>query len=166
MKRYRLSIGFAWRATATVAATMLAATGTASAALADPAQHTTDTFTDTYTSTGPVTCAGGPTYTLTHNVTITDYLVSTSGQSSTRHDRSTFSESFTGTPLDPTLPTVTGTTEGPANFHYSYIGAAGETANALTTATYSDGTTVRTHATLHFTIRHDGTIVTNFDKCS
>jgi hypothetical protein len=143
---------------------MIAGTGTAGAAFADPAQHTTETFTGTFTFDAPVTCDGGPTYTQTQDVTITDYLVTTSGQ--TVHDRSTLSVSFTGTPLDPTLPTVTGTTHGTASFNRSQIGAAEETGNGFTTATYSDGTTVKTHDTLHFTVRADGNLVTSFDKCS
>jgi hypothetical protein len=153
----------AGRATAAVAAAMLAATGATGAAFADPAQHTTETFTGTFTFDAPVACDGGPTYTQTQDVTITDYFVTTSGQ--TLHDRSTLSVSFTGTPLDPTLPTVTGTTEGKANFNRSQIGAAEETFNGFTTATYSDGKTVKTHETLHFTVRHDGRLVTSFDRC-
>jgi hypothetical protein len=143
---------------------MLATTGAAGAAFADPAQHTNQIQTGTFTFDAPVVTCGGPTYTQTQNVTFTDYFVTTSGQ--TWHDRSTLSSSFTGTPLDPTLPTVTGTTEGTTHINFSQIGAAEETFNAFTTATYSDGTTVKTHETLHFTKRPDGTIVANFHRCS
>lgn len=114
----------AWRATAAVGAAMLATTGAAGAAFADPAQHTNQIQTGTFTFDAPVVTCGGPTYTQTQNVTFTDYFVTTSGQ--TWHDRSTLSSSFTGTPLDPTLPTVTGTTEGTTHINFSLIGAAEE----------------------------------------
>lgn len=105
VKRYVVSL----------AAATLVSVGTAGAAFADPAQHTSETFTGTFTFDAPVTCDGGPTYTLTHNV-ITDELVTTSGH--TWRDRSTLTDSFTGTPLDPSLPTVTGITTGPAIFTF------------------------------------------------
>ncbi|MER5638936.1 hypothetical protein ABT095_18475 [Kitasatospora sp. NPDC002227] len=146
-----------------LAVAFLVAAGTVGTAAAAPAQHDTETFTGTFTVEGPVSCGGGPLYDQTQNVTFTDVLVTNSGQ--TLHDRGTVDASFTGTPLDASLPTVSGTFEGRSTFHFSQIGAAGETAVGVTTATYSDGTKVTTHETIHFTVRHDGMTVSSFDRC-
>lgn len=151
MKRYVISL----------AAAMLAATGTAGAAFADPPQQTTYTFTDTFT--GPVTCPGGPDYKETRIVTITDYLAY-SGQ--TTHDRSTISISFTGTPNEPGLPTVTGTSKSIATGNSAQTGAFDNTFNTFTTAAYSDGTTVTAHQISHVTIGPDGLPpIVSVDRC-
>jgi hypothetical protein len=173
MKRYRLSTKLAWRSTAAVAVAVLTVTGTAGAAFADGAQHSTETDILTGASDRSITC-GGPTYTVTDNITLVSYIVETdsgqTGSSPTLHIRVvTLSDSFTGIPRDdPTLPTVEGTIEGTGTIHSSAVGAAGQTTNAFLTATFSDGTTVTTRETFHFTKRPDGTLVAYFDplKCS
>ena len=163
MKRYVVS----------VAAAMLAATGTGSVAFADPALHSTETDIVTGTSDRSITC-DGPIYTVTDTATLVSYFVETdSGQpesSPTLHARVvTVSDPFTGVPRDDsTLLTVTGTITGTGTFHFSSVGAAGETTNAFLTATFSDGTTVKTHETFHFTEKPDGSLAVYFfpTKCS
>ncbi|MFF3467816.1 hypothetical protein [Streptomyces sp. NPDC002619] len=151
------------RATAAAAVVFFGIVSPADTALADPAQHSTETYTGTFPFYGPVTCDGGPTYTQTQNVTITDHLVTTSGQ--TRHEQITLDVSFTGHPLDSPLPTVTGTIKGTAHGNTHQGSAVEETFNGFTTATYSDGRTVTAKETLHFTVRQDGHTVTSFYRC-
>ncbi|MGW0626065.1 hypothetical protein [Streptomyces sp. NPDC002758] len=160
------------RATAAAAVVFFGVTSSAGTALADPAQHSTETYTGTFPFWGPVTCDGGPTYTQVQNVTVTDHLVTTSGQ--TRHERITLDVSFTGKPYNSEGPWVEGTIKSTAVGNTSQGSMVEETAHAWTTATYyvenADGTktvtgTVTAKETLHFTIKQDGHTVTSFLRC-
>ncbi|MGV9866976.1 hypothetical protein [Rhodococcus koreensis] len=153
------------RATAATAFVLCGAIGVTGTAYADPAQHNTDTFTDTFTFDGPVTCDGGPIYTLTDTLTVTDHIVTNSGGH--LHVRTILTQSISGTPLDPSLPrvTVTATSEGHGTFNTSPQGAAAQTFVGTTTAQYSDGTQVTTREVDHATVTPDRRIL-SFTRCN
>ncbi|QSE89903.1 hypothetical protein JWS13_15370 [Rhodococcus pseudokoreensis] len=147
-------------ATAFVLCGVIAVTGTAHA---DPAQHSTETFTETFTFDGPVTCDGGPIYTLTDTLTVTDDIVTNSG--GRLHVRTTLTQSITGIPLDPSLPEVTATSEGHGISTTSPQGAAAQAFVGTTTAKYSDGTQVTTREVDHVTVTPDRRIHA-FSRCN
>jgi hypothetical protein len=157
--RARLSVQGVAAATVFVLCGVIAVTGTAHA---DPAQHSTETFTDTFTFDGPVTCDGGPVYTLTDTLTVTDYIVTNSG--GRFHVRTTLTQSITGIPLDPSRPEVTATSESHGVFNTSPQGAAAQTFVGTTTAQYSDGTHATTREVSHATVTPDGRIH-GFSRC-
>ncbi|MDI9979258.1 hypothetical protein [Rhodococcus sp. IEGM 1307] len=151
------------RTAAATAFVLCGAIGIAGTSYADPAQHSTETFTDTFTFDGPVTCDGGPIYTLTDTITVTDSIVTNSG--GRLHVRTTLTQSISGIPLDPSLPTVTATSEGHGTFNTSPQGAAAQTFVGTTTAQYSDGTHVTTREVSHATVTPGGQIH-SFSRCN
>ncbi|MBC2586917.1 hypothetical protein [Rhodococcus aetherivorans] len=134
--------------------------GTTSAA---PVEHSSETYTFSYTFDGPVTCNGGPTYTLTNTVTLTDYYLENPG--GRRVIRAVITESLTGVPLDPSLPTVTATTEGQGTGSTSTQGAFTNTYHGKTIATYSDGSTESASFIGHATVSPYYQKILRFDRC-
>ncbi|MGU3584013.1 hypothetical protein ACLBYD_12645 [Rhodococcus sp. C26F] len=137
--------------------------GVAGVAPANPVERSTGTYSYTYTLDGPVTCNGGPTYTLTGTVTSTDHLLENPG--GRRVIQSDFTEEITGIPLDPSLPTVTATTEGKLAASTSTQGAFANTCHGKTVATYSDGSTETASFVGHTTVNPYHQKILNFDRC-
>ena len=133
-------------------------------AMADPATVTIETFTGTFTFPQPILlCTGGsPIYDLTETVTFADRIVR---NSTSVHDISTFTYSFTATPEDPSLPTATGQGNGTAAFALIVPGAVVETNPYVQTVSFSNGTTVTEHVVFHFTITPDHQLNLNFQQC-
>lgn len=137
--------------------------GVAGAAPAPAVERSTETYTYTYTFDGPVTCNGGPMYTLTSTVTSTDHLLENPG--GRRVIRSDLTERITGIPLDPSLPTVTATTEAKLAASTSTQGAFANTYHGKTVATYSDGSTETASFVGHTTVSPYHQKILNFDRC-
>lgn len=166
-KHRRSDSGSARRAALALAAGTVAmacgVVGPAGTVSAAPVERSSETYTFTFTFDGPVTCNGGPTYTLTDTVTFTDYYLENPG--GRRVFRSVITESLTGVPLDPSLPTVTATTEGQATASTSTQGAFTNTYHGKTIATYSDGSTESASFIGHATVSPYHQKILNFDRC-
>lgn len=155
----RAAIAFA-AGTIAMAVGFVGAAGTVSAA---PVERSTETYTSSFTFDGPVTCNGGPTYTLTDTVTVTVHFLENPG--GRRVLRADITESLTGVPLDPSLPTVTATTEGQGTGSTSTQGAFTNTFHGKTIATYSDGSTESASFISHTTVSPYYQKILNFDRC-
>jgi hypothetical protein len=134
------------------------------AAVADPATVRTETDTVTFTFQQPILLctAGSPVYDFTETVTFVDRVVS---NSTSVHDFSTLTYSFTATPVDPSLPTATGEGKGTVAFEWIVPGAGVETNPFDQTVNFSNGTTVTEHVVFHFTITPDYQVYITYQQC-
>lgn len=117
---------------------------------------------ETFVDVVPTCEEGGPLYTITTTSNLVEHT--TTFDDGRVHETFTQTGTFVAVPLeDPSLPSFTGRFTVWGGFNQN-----GKTVNGTFTLTVrgtgSDGSTLRTHVTAHFSVRPDGT-VNEFFRC-